>query len=422
MPPSDAGTNDPADQGPRLTIGAARIMQSIRDGGPDGTVHIDPESIDEDHNGPEARHLRLLISEGYLAPISPGSHDYRVTTEGLAALEDFEAKWREIAKHIGMHTGLVDTSGLKNVVDRMFPALGATQSILASFNVSFALQFQPVIENLIAPARVTDQWATQILEASGLGESLRMMSEIVARSIPRIDLDLSSIHYGWDCLLVDPDEFNVPEFLADTGIPLAGSTPPAVAQALMAANPDDRETVLLTNRAAILAQCRRVLVMGDGDHEASRHLTSRAIALLEEGQYEGAQALASCALEPLLGPIYAAVIAAELVPRPEGMSEGQYPHHATSLLKHRTPGSLAAEVIPPVVERYEATLGNFPWAVTVPVLLSALTHQDNVPPGGNYSRHATVHPRESGHFTEVNAMRAVMTVVSLAWATQPTHA
>lgn len=408
MPRIEISADDPDEQGHRLTVGAARILKGIRDEGPDATVRIDPESIDESHTDAEARHLRLLIAEGYLVPVTPGSRDYQATPEGLAALDTVEAEWREAMSK------LQDSAPWKTVADQAAQYVNSAWTMPA-FNIERILPYysshfdsiqrslQPQINKLFA----------QLVD-SGLLETTRRIQADLARATA--GLDFSRYFFGWDCLLIDPDEFNVPEFLADTGIPLAGSTPPEVTQALMDADPGVLESVLLANQDAILTQCRHVLNASCGEYETSRHLANRAIGVFEAGQPEGAQALASCALEPLLAPIWAAAVAAELVPRPEGMSDGQYTEHTTRLLKYRAPGSLPPETTPSVAERYEATLGNFPLAVTTPVLLSALTHQDNVPPGGNYSRHATVHPSDPGHFTEANAMRAIMTVVSLLWA------
>lgn len=417
MPRIEINAEDPAGPSHRLTIGAVRILSGLRDKGPNMTVHIAPESVDEASTASEARHLRLLIAEGYLVPVAPGSRDYQATPEGLAALDAVEAECREIMSKL---QDSVDFAPWKTVASQAAQYVNSARSMPA-FNVerflpNYSSHFDSIQKNL--QPQINRLFA-QLVD-SGLLETTRRVQADLARATAR--LDFSRFLYGWDCLLIDPDEFNVPEFLADTGIPLAGSTPPAISRAVMDTDPDDLESVLLAHRDAILTQCRRVLDVEDGEHKTSRHLTSRAIDLLEAGHFEGAQALASCALEPLLAPTWAAAVAAELVPRPEGMSDGHYPHHATNLLKRRTPGNLPPEATPSVAERYEATLGNFPLAVTAPVLLSALTHQDNIPPSGNYSRHATVHPGDPGHFTQANAMRAIMTVASLAWATQPLHA
>lgn len=323
-PTSSADADDPEEDGHRVGHRGALILRRLRDDGPDATVQLDPPTDDKTSAKREAQTIRRLADDGYIEPTEPGSRDYRITGAGIAALEAFEAEWRDIVKRIGMQTGLADTSGLKRIVDGMFPSLSVTQSFLASVDSSIARQLQTATKSLLPTARATDQWATRVLEASGIGESLRRFSESVARSTPRINLDLSSVHFGWDCLFLDPDEFDVPEFLAATGIPLAGSTPPHVAQVLMGADAEYREATLLAHRADIYAQCRYVLEQDHADRAASATLTLDALDLLEAGHFAGAQALASCALDPVSTLALARGVELGMIPRPDGLNDAQY--------------------------------------------------------------------------------------------------
>lgn len=414
MPVSDeTDRNSPSSgDGHRLTIGAARLLIAMRDEGPDAIKRIESDVLDGDDTNPRARHLQVLVSEGYLAPEHPGSSDYYMTAEGLRALEAFEADWRiTVEKYIRPPD---------RAVRAYLESVGPSVQLAQTLTTELSRQYEPLFKTLRQSVWSSSHLASQLLEASGLTESLRKLQADLARSFPKINLD--AVHHGWACLLVDPDDFNVAEFLAETGIPLAGAAPPNVARAIMDAEPHSRERLLLANRHAIIAQCRHVLEHSPQQYSTCIHLTARATHLFESEHFDAAQALASCGLDPIQEEVLDEIVDVELIPRPNGVSDGEYRHLAVALAKFTKPGKKPQEHIPPVTERYPATLRNFRWAITAPLLLSVLKHQDEVGVNAPYSRHATAHPRrdDHGHLNETNALRSIMTNVSFLWALAPT--
>lgn len=420
---ADITVDEPVGDGHKLGIGAVPLLAAMRDEGPDAVLHIDSDSIDASQGSTEARDIRALIEAGYITPLHDGSSDYCITAHGTAALESIEAEWSDAGVRIRQSARPLLMESLNRAARSIISASGPSKELSDSVSAVVARMNRPIIEKLSASMERSTQLTRELLEASGLGETLHQLQADLAHSFPKLNLD--AVHHGWACLLVDPDEFNVAEFLTETGIPLAGATPPVVAEALMETDPSNSEGLILTHRTSIIAQCRYVLDQDPQAHATAFHLNRTALDLLEGGQFHGAQALASCALDPVANDTLKRTIEAGLIPRPEWLNDTQYGEWVEALIKHQEPDLTrkkwkVPEPVPSVEDRFQATLGNFRWSVTMPVLLSALTPSSKVKADGPYSRHATVHPANHNHFNEANAFRAVMTTTSLLWALAPT--
>lgn len=280
-----------------------------------------------------------------------------------------------------------------------------------------------------------DLWAlgwknltSQIMANAGLGERFLAQftvdySEILNQYKSYFDLD--RILYGWSPIMLEAEPNRILNFLAETSIPLVGATPPSLGVELLNADADDRENILLASVDNILEQCSSALDPPEtGDHAGLFELANRALIAFEAGHLEAAQALATVALDRTVATQVNEVLDEDqLEPDDPDMSSQDYEAMVKVVIgmpsKHKNKDRWLGERTETLedldVRRF----------LTMPILISAYTPfsvKDDLTLPKRYSRHATVHSGEPQHFTKANALRALMTLVSLLWAWHPTKA
>lgn len=272
--------------------------------------------------------------------------------------------------------------------------------------------------------------ASQIMTNAGLGrqfwEQFTADYNDIRKQIGSY-FDPDVVLYGWSPIVRAAEPSCILNFLAETGIPLAGATPPSLGVELLDAETGDREVMLLASKASVLEQCKAALEAQEtGEHAALFDLANRALIGFEAGHVEAAQALATVALDRTVTDQLDEVVAEsqmEVVGNPD-MSLEEYEDMVRVVLG-RTHRHVKKSVwLKDRTERLEELdVRRF---LTMPILTSAYAgfsakDKDAVLPK-NYSRHATVHSGDPEHFSEANALRALMTVVSLLWSWHPTKA
>lgn len=395
---------DPTPEHSKLTLGGYSILCDLIDhaDGPTGPPPDPAEHSEQD--------WQTLLALGYITPAESRPGQYDVTEAGRAAVAEFNE---------GMRTVKLQTSALAAALQKNTSAHWQ-KTLFTYFGTKTQHQLLSAINPTIADAAKTAAWANTLIDSS-IRDSLRSTFASIIKSLDLPKIDLTGMHFGWGCLLRNPEQFSVPDFLADTGIPLAGSTPPSVSQALIDAGPEKAEACMLAHRAAITAQSRHALDINADEHGDWFNLARQTMDLLEDGHHAGAQALASCILTAIHDTFKREILDGKLLPVPDNLPEGvDIQELLRQFISRRTVHDKYAAHDPGFAERFERTA--FRWAVTLPVLASALIPSHMASPDGSYSRNVTVHEGDPRHFTEANALRAVGTVVSLLWALHPTKA
>lgn len=278
-------------------------------------------------------------------------------------------------------------------------------------------------------ALVRKNLPSRIMPKAALGEHFLAKftanyNEIFNQYALRFDLDW--VLYGWSPIVREAESNSILNFLTETGIPLAGATPPYLGVELLNANADDRENILLGSVDNVLEQCRSALDPQEtGDHAGLFELANRALIAFEAGHIEAAQALATVALDrTVTAQVNEVLHENQLEPDDPDMSAKEYAAMVRVVLgKSHTHQKKSLWLKDRSKQLEDLDVRRF---FTMPILTSAYTEfladkEDSALPK-NYSRHATVHSGKPKHFTKANALRALMTLVSLLWSWHPTRA
>lgn len=176
--------------------------------------------------------------------------------------------------------------------------------------------------------------------------------------------------------------------LAKDGFPVCWVPRAEVIAALDAASPDERLDVLAKHREDILDDCAAVLAETTADELVDlADAAGEAVAVLRQGQYRSAQALASSVVDTAL----------RLAIPPE--SARYYPHVLEKIRQSR--GRKIREL------RRSATF----WPV-IDALQPYWAHNGDPVPD-SYNRHASAHAVGNIQYTEPNALIAVMLATSM---------
>jgi hypothetical protein len=191
------------------------------------------------------------------------------------------------------------------------------------------------------------------------------------------------------------------------GIPIAWVPPSAVLKALVAAGEDERHAVLRAHRDAVVAQCVDLVEECDDPWISdSRTLVQRALAALKAGHHEAAMALAVAVGEPLA--LWASEPRVKLFESEEEREQWEaarkkkYSLAATELSAVASP-----EDVGPLEVVRRALIA------PIPKFFTPYYPDRAMPVPETLSRHLAVHQPTVAHFSETNALLAVMLATSL---------
>lgn len=364
-----------------------------------------------------------LVNKGCLQQSSAASGaKYQVTDYGRQEYENFVEK-------------------AKDLVSLTSDALFDSVEVVNNYRRSTAIVYSNLIKNLqphIAElGKIANQYGglSQIY-ARQISDSLAPVSDIVARSMQNVGFDadvyksliqnirLSAIDIskslrtqlrGWEDAISDIEFDDIITLIATEGIPLIGACPPKISsQIVKASSQHERERIIIQSDVRILEFCSQVAHLSGGEDGI---FLSKSIEMYQKGEYISSQAVTAIALDPL------------------------FHRHAELLVKNDSEmfrGLKAAKRYISVSEdRWNSAKDPYPQKVQerfedrslATALILALfmsTHkfydfaESSVP--SVFNRHATVHSGNTKHFTQINALKGIMSVSCALWGFHKYHA
>lgn len=413
---ADADDRDEFDSMGEVWVEQRLILRRLADGEATLLFPEDQAAQGDTDSSDTARLAALqLIAAGDIALIDGTSEHYVITEKGrahLAKMNQFEATMAGALQQVLNANALLP----KLDFSKLAPALPDLSGVFTAAMEANGRSLASQVASSFSPSALG-------LSTAFTGKLLTALDDSISKLLAGLPTYLSQLH-GWGA--VGRHRHGVPEFLQSTGIPLLGSTPPTLCTQLLELPAGEREVlaeqVLARHRGAVLRQCRDVVSRErDTEHPDWYALAARAQDALEAGASEAAQALATVVLDRVVVELVESLIDTEAFLDRGDMEPGKYKKLVKGLVLYEKPQGKAGEMFTGPHERYNA-LDRLIWQLTIPVLLSAYQTQRQEPEPVNYSRHVTVHSASQAHFTDINALRAVMTTTSLLWLLDPTTA
>lgn len=371
---------------------------------------------DEEDDYKTQEYIISLVDKGYLQQSSAASGaEYQVTDYGKQEYENFVEK-------------------SKDLVSLASDALFDSVEVVNSYRRSAAIVYSNLIKNLqpqIAEiGKIANQYGGLSQKyAQQISDSLAPVSDIVARSMQNVGFDadvykslmqnirssvidvsksLRTQLRGWEEAISDIEFDDVITLIATEGIPLIGACPPKISSRIVkASSQHERERIIIQSDVQILEFCSQLAHLSGGE---DGKFLSKAIEMYQKGEYIPSQAVAAIALDPL------------------------FHRHAELLVKNDSEmfrGLKAAKRYISVSEdRWNSAKDPYPQKVqerfedrslTTALILALFmsTHkfydfgESSVP--SVFNRHATVHSGNIKHFTQINALKGIMSVSCALW-------
>lgn len=321
-----------------------------------------------------------------------------------------EAVFKPYTNHFAINTGFKN-----NIIQSVLPDW--SQMLMPKWDIPTVNLPESLVNNITANLQLLAQWSP----AYSQNFIKTSYVDLVQQLIPEIDKFseiANSLAWGWGKFLSSCDLDHLRQCMTDEGIPHVFIAPEPICTELHhLESSEERESFILEKSGLIIDYCEKsILLTASAEGQV---FATEMIEAFRNNHYISAQSIAGCLIDPLLNEYISTLSNPNSTEATLGALLKQ---NQAKLMMTRRPeeikGNQPFEV--DLSKRYEdLPLSMF---LTIPIFLSACSHYrsgDDLP--SSFSRHATVHSGDPSHFTELNALKAIMAVTVALWGLNPVH-